>query len=67
MMIFFRHNSIAEFTLQFLTCYFFGMMLFFDPISVSPLFVQDGVKKIMTSLFFCIVFLVENRYLLGTV
>ena len=32
------------------------MMLFFDPISVNPLFVQDGVKKITTSLLFCIVF-----------
>ena len=38
------------------------MMLFFDPISVNPFFVQYGVKKITTSVFFCIIFLVENRF-----
>ena len=31
-------DTIAEFTLQFLTCYFFDM-LFLYPISVNPLFV----------------------------
>ena len=30
-------------------------MLFFNPISVNPLFVQDEVKKITMSLFCCIV------------
>ena len=33
----------------------FDTMLFFDPISVNPLFVQDGVKKVTTSISFCIV------------
>ena len=54
---------IAEFTLPFLTwCYFFWhdvifltWCCFFDLISVNPLFVQDGVKKITTSVCFCTV------------
>ena len=44
-------QTLAEFTLRFLICYFVDM-LFFDPISVNPLFVYDGVKKITTALFF---------------
>ena len=40
-------QEIAEFTPRYLT------LLFFDPISVNPHFVQDGVKKITTSLSFC--------------
>ena len=31
--------SIAEFTLRFLTCYFF------DPNSVNPFFVEDWISK----------------------
>ena len=30
-------------------------MLLFDPISVNPFFVQDGIKRITTLLFFCTV------------
>ena len=45
--------SIAEFTLRFLICYFFrhNVIIFVTPL----LFVQDGVKKVTTTLFFCIV------------
>ena len=29
------------------------MILFLDPVSVNPFLVEDGVKKVMTSLLFC--------------
>ena len=64
--VFYFFDTIAEFTLQFLTWYFwhdvFLFLFFFDPISVNPLFVQYGVKKITASVFFCIILPEENRF-----
>ena len=33
----------------------FDMILFLDPVNVNPFFVEHGVKKVTTSLLFCIV------------